>query len=162
MLSSVRTQAVGRAVKVSLLVVSLAALGCGDDRPARVPVSGQVLIDGQPLKFGSIQFIPKGARASAGSLDASGHFVLSCFEQGDGAVLGVHQVAIRAGQQRNDAETYWHAPKKYNDASTSGLTEEIKGPTDSLTIRLTWQGKQPFLEVHEGAEKWRPSREPKK
>jgi hypothetical protein len=162
MLFPERTQFVAATVKVFVLMSSLAALGCSDGRPARVPVSGRVLIDGQPLKFGSIQFIPKGARASAGQLDENGHFVLSCFGEGDGAVVGVHQVAIRAGQQRNDAETYWHAPKKYNDTSTSGLTEQITGPTDSLTINLTWNGKGPFLEVHEGAEKWRPGREPKK
>jgi hypothetical protein len=157
-----RTLFVGAAVKILVLVTSLGALGCSDGRPARVPVSGQVLIDGQPLKFGSIQFIPKGARASGGQLDSNGHFVLSCFDQGDGAVLGMHQVAVKAGQYRNDAETYWHAPKKYNDAGTSGLTEEVTEPTNSLTIKLTWDGKGPFLEMHEGTEKWRLGREPKK
>ena len=34
---------------------------------------------------------------------------------------------------------------------TSGLTCEISGPTDALTINLTWDGGKPFIE-HAGAE----------
>jgi hypothetical protein len=40
----------------------------------------------------------------------------------------------------------WHAPKKYFRYKSSGLTEEITGPTDSLVINLTWDGGKPFVE----------------
>ncbi|MCC7085629.1 MAG: hypothetical protein IT427_11565 [Pirellulales bacterium] len=122
------------------------AVGCGRGRPARVPVSGQVLIDGQPLKFGIVRFIPSGARASEGKLDETGHFTLSCFEDRDGAVVGLHQVEVSGVQHVNYRENRWHAPKKYKDSQTSGLTQEITGPTDSVSIQLTWDCKGPFSE----------------
>ena len=40
------------------MVCSMA--GCGDGRPTRVPVSGQVLIDGAPLTHGYVRFTPAG------------------------------------------------------------------------------------------------------
>jgi hypothetical protein len=40
----------------------------------------------------------------------------------------------------------WHAPKKYIDHATSGLTVEISEPTDSLVINLSWDGGKPFVE----------------
>ena len=51
--------------------------GCGDSRPARVPVSGTVLIDGAPLKMGSVMFIHPDSRPSAGMIDGSGNFRLT-------------------------------------------------------------------------------------
>lgn len=136
-------------------MVAALCLGCGDGRPARVPVSGKVLIDGEPLKYGYVEFTPTGARPSGGRLDENGHFTLSCFDQGDGAVLGLHRIAVKAAEHRSETQTFWHAPKKYNSANTSGLTQEITEPTDSIVINLTWDGKRPFLEVHEGAERMR-------
>ncbi len=96
-------------------VVAITALasssGCSDGRPARVPVSGQVLIDGKPLTFGYVRFAPADTRASSGSLDAQGRFKLTCFQPGDGAVLGLHQVTVM-GQEPIGSETIkWHAQK---------------------------------------------------
>ena len=129
----------------------LAACGCGDDRPARVPVSGRVLIDGKPLTIGSVRFVPAGDRMSTGVLDSNGRFTLSCFDTNDGAVPGLHQVAVNGLQRFSAWEVRWHAPKKYMTEATSGLTQEISGPTDEVVINLTWEGKQPFTEIDEGA-----------
>jgi hypothetical protein len=132
---------------VSALLVLCVVVGCGDGRPTRVPVSGQVLIDGRPLTHGYVQFAPADSRASTGGLDADGRFVLTCFEMGDGAVTGKHKVTVM-GQEAIGQETIkWHAPKKYASAATSGLEQEITGPTDSLKIELTWGGeKGPIVE----------------
>src|SRR5690348_8737102 len=83
-------------VKFSVLAIVALAVsnGCGDGRPTRVPVSGQVLIDGKPLTFGYVRFAPADTRASTGSLDSQGHFKLTCFQPGDGAVFGLHQVTV--------------------------------------------------------------------
>lgn len=116
--------------------------GC-DSRPARVQVSGKVLIDGEPLKFGSVDFFPEKGRQASGILDANGNFTLTCYEPGDGALIGNHQVQILAGDAVNVTTTVWHAPKKYADRRTSGLVQEIKDPTDSLVINLTWKGNNP-------------------
>jgi hypothetical protein len=133
------------------LLACVAAYGCGDNRPARVPVSGRVLIDGKPLTIGSVRFVPAKGRMSTGVLDSDGRFTLTCFENNDGAVPGLHQVAVNGLQRFSDWEVRWHAPKKYMDERTSGLTQEISRPTEDVVINLTWAGKQPFTEIDEGA-----------
>lgn len=112
----------------------------------RVPVSGQVLIDGNPLTKGYVRFVPTGGRSSTGNLDADGRFTLGCFEAGDGALVGTHRVEVSGQEYIDDTHMKWHAPTKYASAETSGLTEYIQEPTDSLTINLTWGGKPgPFV-----------------
>jgi hypothetical protein len=128
-------------------LVFLALVGCGDGRPARVPVSGQVLIDGQPLTFGTIRFIPAGHRASQGAIDSSGRFTLSCYSENDGAVPGKHRIEVTACERVKPTLLRWHAPKRYQDQATSGLSQEISGPTEDLTIELTWSGGKPFDET---------------
>ena len=122
--------------------------GCGDGRPERHKVSGQVLIDGQPLTFGTVLIVPKDERRSVGELGPDGRFTLSSYEDegSDGCVPGTHQVAVVAVEPLTPSTQRWHAPKKYIDAETSGLTCEITGPTDSLVINLSWEGGKPFVE----------------
>jgi hypothetical protein len=117
------------------------------DRPVRVPVSGKVLIDGKPLEYGFIRFIPSNARPSGGKIDRYGRFALSCFEDNDGAVPGLHKVAVVSCEPLSETEVIWHLPKKYGECATSGLEQRIDGPTDSVVINLTWDGGEPFLEV---------------
>lgn len=128
------------------LILLLLASGCGDGRPSRVPVSGQVLIDGKPLTYGQIQFVPDGSRASRGVLDEQGRFSLSCFDKGDGAIPGQHTVLVFGGEALSSSKTLWHVPKKYTDASTSGVKQEITVPTDNVVINISWNGGQPFVE----------------
>lgn len=132
------------------LVLCLAALcvvaGCGQGRPDRVAVSGQVLIDGQPLTQGLIQFVPEGARPSGGKLDANGRFKLTCYDGGDGIVPGTHRVMISAKEILSESKVRWHAPPKYADFRESGLVFTIEEPTDSLKIELTWDGGKPFVQ----------------
>ena len=61
-------------------------------------------------------------------------------------VLGEHDLAIRAAELLSPTRMKWHAPKKYADEETSGLTVTIDGPDDALTINLTWDGGKPFVE----------------
>ena len=130
----------------------LVAAGCGDGRMPRVPVSGQVLIDGKPLAHGQILFVPPEGRASQGRLDAEGRFKLTCFDDGDGAVVGSHKLAITAAEPISAFKTRWYAPKKLADHRTSGLTQEISGPTDNLIINVSWEGGHEFVEIEEGYE----------
>ena len=131
-----------------LAIPVLVATGCGDGRPSRVPVSGQVLIDGKPLKYGTIKFIPTGHRASQGKLDENGRFTLSCYGNNDGAVIGKHRVEVTSFEMVKPTLMRWQAPKKYQDQATSELTQEITGPTDSVVINLTWDGGKPFDEAY--------------
>jgi hypothetical protein len=138
----------GKSIGFACAALALIASGCGDGRPKRVPVAGQVLIDGKPLSFGYIGFVPENARPSVAKLDAQGRFAMSCFEADDGVVVGKHAVEIIAREPIGEDTLKWHAPKKYASIDTSGLSEEIAAPTHSLTIRLTWDGQPgPFVEV---------------
>jgi len=130
------------------LVVPLLALsaGCSDGKPIRVPISGKVLIDGKPLTSGSIQFVPEGARPSGGAIDQDGHFVLSCYALGDGAVIGAHRVRVTAAKNISEKELRWDAPKTYSDITTSGLVVNVDAPADDVVINLTWNGGKPFVE----------------
>lgn len=130
-----------------LVLSSLASItGCSDGLPGRVPVSGIVLIDGQPLETGSIMVIPTGERPAAGSLGPGGRFSLTTYELNDGVVAGTHQVTVQATERPNESTTRWLTPKKYGEAATSGLSVTIEEATDKLVIELTWDGKQPFEE----------------
>jgi len=140
----------GAGVVASLLIAmtaSAAVIGCGPSRPERVKVSGQVRIDGKPLGGGVIRLYPANARPASARIGADGRFTLKTFEDGDGAVLGTHPVTVTWIEHISDTQRRWRTPKKYDDPNSSGLTATIDGPTDSLTLELTWAGGKPFLEV---------------
>ena len=148
-----RTNAFRLPIAAALCASGLAAIvGC-EKNPDRVAIAGQVLIDGQPLRYGQIRFVPKGGRPSDAELDENGRFTLTSFKPGDGAALGVHRIAVFANEQLDDTRTKWHAPKKYSYYDTSGLTQEITGPTEDIVIKLTWEGDEkgkPFIETDKG------------
>jgi hypothetical protein len=142
-----RAKHVGLLRRLAVVAATAAvAAGCGDGRPSRLPVSGQVLIDGQPLSYGYVKLVPTGARASGGYLDEQGRFTLGCYAKDDGVIPGSHKVEVNAGEMISATKRLWHAPKKYSSYNTSGLTQEITEPTDSLVINLTWDGGKPFTE----------------
>jgi hypothetical protein len=120
---------------VALLIVA----GCDDGRPTRVPIAGTVLVDGKPLTVGDVKFVPQGARPSSGKIDPSGRFRLTCYDGGDGAVLGMHRVQVSASEIKGD-EVRWHAPIKYANFRTSGITFEVSEPAESLVIELKSDG----------------------
>jgi len=131
---------------LAVLLLMFPVGGCDDGRPDRVTVSGKVLIDGQPLTKGIVQFVPVGARPSAGKLDQNGHFTLTCYDGDDGIVPGTHRVMIAAKEVISESKVKWLAPPKYADFRSSGLSFEITKPTDDLTIELTWDGGKPFVQ----------------
>jgi len=131
---------------VGMLGLGVTVVGCGDERPERVPVLGTVLIDGAPLTHGAIMFVNSGTRPAGSAIDSDGHFALNCYTLGDGAVLGRHLVKVTGSEPIDDHSCRWHAPKKYADENTSGIEVEITEPVDDLKIELTWDGGKPFVE----------------
>lgn len=117
--------------------------GCGPSRPSRVPVSGEVLLDGKAVTYGVVRFVPQVGRASVGDLDEQGRFKLTCFEAGDGALLGKHRVEVIAAEALNETDVRWHAPQRYSSYETSGLEVEIAGPTPEVRIELSQSEKPP-------------------
>ena len=136
------------AVVLSLALVSI--VGCSDGRPARVNVSGRVTIDGKPLTLGSVKFVPEGARPSSGSINSEGQFNLSCYEDDDGVVTGLHRIQVSSYEVMGE-KVNRHAPIKYANYTTSGITFEVMAPTDSLVIELYADGRP--AKVHDDAAK---------
>lgn len=128
-----------------LSLVMLSVAGCNSG-PKIVPVSGIVLIDGQPLTQGTVQVIPSDYRAASGKLGPDGRFTLTTFKDNDGCVVGTHPVCIVATETLTPTSHKWHAPKKYVDAATNGLTIKVDGATKDIKIELTWAGGKPFVE----------------
>ena len=135
-------------VRQTLLVCAAITLaGCGDGRPERVPVSGTVLIDGQPLTRGYVKFVPADGRPSLGKLGEDGEFALTCFDGGDGAIPGTHRVQVSANRIISANKIEWYAPHKYADFRTSGIEVEITEPVDDLKIELSSGGQNlPYIE----------------
>jgi len=136
-MSSFSTRA-ARYLPVIAGLLTLLLAGC-DGRPSLVPVSGQVLLDDQPVTAGFIRVIPSDARAASGSIGSDGRFQLTTFEENDGCVPGTHKVTVSAFDQSGSG-TRWVAPRRYCDPATSDITATIDGPTNSLVIRLSSQG----------------------
>jgi hypothetical protein len=133
-------------MRILLLLMLTLLAGC-DDRPTRVPVSGIVTIDGQPLGRGNIKFVPASGRPSAGAIGEDGRFTLTCYDGNDGALLGTHRVQVAANRIISDSKIEWFAPPKYANFRTSEITVDVTEPVDDLKIELSW-GKQkgPYIE----------------
>ncbi|WP_425395236.1 hypothetical protein [Aeoliella sp.] len=142
----------GRLCVASLLVGAFAMVGCSDGRPERVPVSGTLTIDGQPLAGAFVNFYPASGRPSNGRTDESGRFVLGCFEDDDGAQVSTHEVSVIAVEEIAPNTMKWYAPKKYSRVDTADLSYTIDQPVDDLSIDLTWDGGKPFVERYAGGD----------
>ena len=120
--------------RACLLCVALAVLpaGCGGGRPYKVaPVSGRVLLDGKPLAYATVQFVPVAGAASenpppssVGLTDQDGRYelVLTDANRTKGAVVGKHMVLISLGEEASahDTKPTFHKqlPDRYNRKST--------------------------------------------
>lgn len=78
------------------LALLLPQLGCSDGEDPRMPVSGTVTLDGEPLADAKVTLMPKDSRRVANAItDKTGRFEsATTFTAGDGALIGDHFVAI--------------------------------------------------------------------
>lgn len=137
--------------RAAVLAVSFALVaisGCGSsgpELPPRAKVHGRVTLDGKALApgaIGSVTFVPDGSRGTTGppavgGIDANGSYELSTDRQseGDGAVVGFHQVRIRAREPAKDAMqsmTPSLIPERYEDEKTSGFKFEVKADQENV------------------------------
>jgi len=124
-------------------------VGCADDGLGkRFPVSGKVTYNGQPLKTGTVSFLPEDpttGRPAAGEIQPDGSYQLTTQTPGDGAMGGKYKVAISAYEvdktqtssppQGGSADQVAVAraqsksliPIKYSGTDASGLTATV-GP----------------------------------
>ena len=114
-----------------LLLSALVLAGCSGT-PGAYPVRGKVtLSDGSPLTKGTINFYNEKGTAT-GDIRSDGTYELGSLNVGDGAVPGKYQVFF-SGDALGGG--YDNAPQlidsKYGNASTSGLTAEVKAQTNT-------------------------------
>ncbi len=127
-----------RAIRWTVLVVLLAAVGCGGgDRPKLVGVTGKVLYKGQPLTAGSVTFHPapgftyNGDRPSS-VLQVDGSFTLQTYPHGTGAPPGSYKVTLSSELAgRLNLTPYASAEKtpltlEVPESGVSGHTFEVK------------------------------------
>lgn len=132
------------------LVCALAVcVGC-DRGPRLVPVSGVVLLDGQPVANAAVLFIPAEGRPAEGTTDAEGKFTLQTFQPGDGALVGTHDVTVTGvrihgvtatADGLSDADPgkvryEWFVPQRYSIRETSQLKVEVKPGMGPVTLEL--------------------------
>lgn len=117
------------AATIACLLIAIA--GCGQPPDPHIPVSGKVTLAGEPLKTGTIVFIPNAAADNGSSEEArglirEGAYSLNVGER-LGALPGNYKVAIYA----TDATDSTKLPlslidEKYNDPDRSGLKAEVR------------------------------------
>jgi hypothetical protein len=139
-----------RCVCLWLAVLAIASSGCGRGGrqiPNRVPVSGRVTVAGQPLAYGTVQFVPDSpeGHAAMGTIKG-GAFTLQSAESFPGVVKGPYRVSIVSPQPIDPSNrpsdifspeaNKSNIPKRYTNVETSGLSVDVTGPTRDLTFDL--------------------------
>jgi hypothetical protein len=121
-----------------VLLSTIILAGCGPSgADATLNVTGVVTYNGSPVVDAGVTFTPEKGRPASGTTDASGQFVLSTFALEDGAVAGMHTVAITPNASQippmpGTPEAAAAAagkppfPARYNNPDTSGLTADVK------------------------------------
>lgn len=90
--------------------IACAAAGCGADNGLTLAkVSGKVTHKGQPVKNGTVFFMPDESKgtvgpSAVGSLTSDGSFVMSTESAGDGVIVGSHKVGITGVEPVSDSD----------------------------------------------------------
>ncbi|MDB5387095.1 MAG: hypothetical protein JWM11_2741 [Planctomycetaceae bacterium] len=124
---------------VCCVALSLGLTGCGSSGPAADPnlvsVTGNVTIDGKPLKTGEISFVSADTPGVGfgGKIDSSGNYVLMHTATAKGAVPGNYKVRFSAldgiptmGEKGELSKPKSLIPEKYNSPETSGETATVE------------------------------------
>ena len=123
-----------------VLATSAALAGCGDNDPSKlptVPAGGTLNYNGKPVAKGTVLFQPEKGRSASGLIE-NGKFTLSTYNDGDGAIVGWHQVAIISIEEvptkDGDTTSKYIVPQKFADPGSSGLKVEVPagGKTDII------------------------------
>jgi hypothetical protein len=121
--------------RLKALLLLLGIVGGCSQNDSLATVEGIVRLEGQPLRTGTVRFVPTAGRAATGQIQSDGTFKLGTFGESDGAVTGIHKVAIIAYETAGDGRPAYEAgaqankplvPQRYMAVGTSGLTFEVK------------------------------------
>ncbi|MEZ6135111.1 MAG: hypothetical protein R3C53_09400 [Pirellulaceae bacterium] len=130
--------------------------GCSDQLPT-YPVAGKVLFTtGGPVHVGTVELKSRDHGVQArGQIQSDGSFTLTTYQDGDGAVAGVHDCVVVQFVMTEDIAG--HRPsnigvvnRRYASYSTSGLTLDIS-PDQTNEVIVEVEGvlaKQPENHGH--------------
>ncbi len=132
------------AISLGMMVLGVFLSGCGGPtHPPTHAVSGIIRVGGSPVADAIVSFVPSSGQSPAnGQTDDSGHFTLTSFLRGDGAMEGSYAVTIMkfekgestpvadVSDENYDPNVVSRPPrnlldKKYANAQTSGLTATV-------------------------------------
>lgn len=125
-----------RLARGAFLTICCAMLaGCGGSGQLETAlVQGTVKLDGKPLTQGMVIFSPLKGRGASGAIQSDGTFSLTTYQSGDGALVGIHKVAVmpdvsggrHEGPEGSTGSRPSQIPQKYLAPDSSGLTFEVK------------------------------------
>ena len=137
---------------VGLLLLS----GCFGGNSDLGYVTGTITIDGEPINYASVTFMPTQGRASIGLTDSNGVYNLVYVIGQDGALIGQHKVFVTTevikepdyGQGRGIQDPVRQTgrrellPKKYCERNFTELTATVKSGSNKIDFELTSKKKK--------------------
>jgi len=106
--------------------------GCGGGRAAVEPAKGKVVCGGNPVTVGSVTFVPIGepdsetGRPAIGAVGPDGTFVLTTYEEGDGAIVGKHRVEYTGPEDEAQEEEEGESPPEGSREERARSAELIR------------------------------------
>jgi hypothetical protein len=147
-----------RLLSLAILLPTVAFLGCSGNTQAPAKISGNITIDGKPIKAGTLQFHTKEGVAYDGKIMADGTYSASDLPEGEMVVTVIteHLNPARKGpppskdrerrmshmqQPEGPAaaqaeEPYIKVPDKYSKPNTSPLSVKLKGGRQVQDLEL--------------------------
>jgi hypothetical protein len=142
-----RNQSRSGSLSTGLVLVVWMITGCSSSGlPDMVPIRGEVLYNGEPLKEGNVVYLPTKAgqgRQATGAIQADGSFVMTTLKEADGVMQGEYNLVIYAYEphpgepkSREEHEALAESceilrgfliPEKYTSPNTSGLSDRVDG-----------------------------------
>lgn len=136
--------------RVTILVIIVAANGCGRGGPQFVPAGGLVTLDGKPVAEAGVMFTPvQGGPVASATTDGAGRFELHTLNH-EGALVGKYAVSITKGrtevtQVANSPMPLMRyipeLPQKYTRRQTSELTATVDADASNNDFPLALTSK---------------------
>ena len=138
-----------------VLISTALLIGCKGNPRDVAKTTGVVIMDGKPLTGGRIMFQPfaegeekRVGKMAVAQIQSDGTFVLTTYEEGDGAVVGKHRPVITGNRKLDPDEAA--DPNRPNiegpDIGTYQLDqvcEVIAGQENEFTIEFSSRKNQP-------------------
>jgi hypothetical protein len=131
---------------IPTVLLSVFMLGCGDGGPPLARVEGTVSVDGVPLSYATLTFMPESGTTSYGATDKNGKYSLMFTDTKYGAMLGKHFVEIEAAKVSKEqaaelrsqgmevVQSNIDIPKQYKQRGA--LTAEVKSGKNEINFEL--------------------------